>query len=108
MVQEVRDTLSRHLTVVSGGGITDVAEITGLSYIDRETKTTRTARAANFGTEASPWRLVLIDDWTRSLPHVLQGLMSIINTGTPASDSASAITESVLVFPVPVAPAMSP
>ena len=27
--QEVRDTLSRHLTVVSGGGITDVAEITG-------------------------------------------------------------------------------
>ncbi len=53
-----------------------------LSYIDRETKTTRTARAANFGTEASPWRLVLIDDWTRSLPHVLQGLMSIINTGT--------------------------
>jgi hypothetical protein len=50
------------LTVVSGGGITDVADITGLSYIDKETKTTRTARAANFGYEPSPWRLVLIDD----------------------------------------------
>ena len=33
---------------------------------------------------------------------------SAANTGTPASDSCSVMSWSVLVFPVPVAPAMSP
>ncbi len=34
--------------------------------------------------------------------------MSATNTGTPAADSASAISWSVLVLPVPVAPAIRP
>lgn len=34
--------------------------------------------------------------------------MSATNTGTPAADSPSASTCSVLVLPVPVAPATSP
>jgi hypothetical protein len=35
-------------------------------------------------------------------------LMSLMNTGTPASESCSASTWSVFVLPVPVAPATSP
>lgn len=34
--------------------------------------------------------------------------MSAANTGTPTAESCSASTWSVLVLPVPVAPAMSP
>ncbi len=35
-------------------------------------------------------------------------LMSATNTGTPCAESCSVSSCSVLVFPVPVAPAMSP
>lgn len=78
----VNATLANHLTVVSGGGLTDFADITGLQYIDKDTKTTMLARQAGFGQKnAAAWRLVLIDDWTRALPHMMQGLMQLINTG---------------------------
>lgn len=81
--EELNAALVSHLTVVRGGGITDFADIVGLQYIDPKTKQTKLARQESFGSSdnISPWRLVLIDDWTRALPHTMQGLMHILNEG---------------------------
>ncbi len=80
--EEIDACLAEHLSVIRGGGITDFADITGLQYIDPKDKQTKLARQEAFGGAGqSTWRLVVIDDWTRALPHVLQGLMHIMNEG---------------------------
>lgn len=86
--------LARHLTIVDGGGITDIADLTGLSYINPyDLKAggeirTRLARSVAYGDDDmgdlppdQRFRVILIDDWTRSLSHVLQALKEIINRG---------------------------
>lgn len=79
--ESVALTLANHYTRIDAGGLVDLADITGLKYIDKDSKTTKLARSAMLGDGDSAWRLVLIDDWTRALRHIKQGLMQIINTG---------------------------
>jgi len=79
--EAVHAALTNHYAKIDAGGLVDLADITGLKFIDRETKTTKLARSNMLGESDSTWRLVLIDDWTRALRHIRQGLMQILNTG---------------------------
>lgn len=63
-------------------GITDVAEILGLSRVNPETGLTETAPPAWWPNEnTEPEGMIVWDDWTRGLPHIIDAIMQLMING---------------------------
>lgn len=63
-------------------GITDVAEILGLSRVNPATGLTETAPPAWWPNENDePEGMIVWDDWTRGLPHIIDAIMQLMING---------------------------
>jgi len=80
MIRQLARNLNIGYEVVDVGGVTDVAEIFGISRVNPVTGRTEASPPAWWPNEEQPEGIINIDDLTRALPHVIQALQQFINT----------------------------
>jgi len=80
MVRQLASDLSIGYEILNVGGVTDVAEIFGISRVNHETGRTEATPPAWWPADEASEGIINIDDLTRALPHVIQALQQFINT----------------------------